>query len=352
MKIQDTKFDLNDIAIKAADISYINSRNDTDVYVSRTLPLMNAPMYSVINHKPVFNKDILSDLLYNKIVTVLPREYDISEIPHEFFQFVWISISLQTANQFSDFYKENKFKQHNQYKILIDIANGNMSILMDAIRKIKSNYSNITIMAGNVANPTTYKYLSDAGADYVRISVGSGTSCLSAVQTAIYYPMASIIKECYDIKKQENTAKIVADGGFSNYSDIIKALTLGADYVMIGSILTKSIESDNIPYLWKFIPIRNIEISKFLFNLKLPLYKKHFGMSTKMVQKMWNKGTLRSSEGTVVWNKVSYTLSGWCDNFIDYLKSTMSYTNSKNLDELKDSEIILISQNSFKRFNK
>jgi hypothetical protein len=75
-------------------------------------------------------------------------------------------------------------------------------------------------------------------------------------------------------------------------------------------------------------------------------------MSTKEVQRKWGKKKLTTSEGIVKYNKVEYTLESWIDNFKDYLKSAMSYTNSKTLEEFKESEFIFITENSLKRFNK
>jgi hypothetical protein len=77
------------------------------------------------------------------------------------------------------------------------------------------------------------------------------------------------------------------------------------------------------------------------------------GMSTKEVQKSWNKKELKTGEGITKYNKVEYTLDGWSENFIDYLKSAMSYTDSKTIEEfIGEVQWIQISQNSFMRFNK
>ena len=66
------------------------------------------------------------------------------------------------------------------------------------------------------------------------------SGCLTSANTGVHFPMASLIYECYQYKKKESyNTKIVADGGFRNYDDIIKAIMLGADYVMLGGILNK-----------------------------------------------------------------------------------------------------------------
>ena len=74
-------------------------------------------------------------------------------------------------------------------------------------------------------------------------------NCITTSNVSIHYPQASLIDECYNIKKQllleteDILPKIIADGGIRNYDHVIKALALGADYVMIGSLFAQCIES-------------------------------------------------------------------------------------------------------------
>jgi isopentenyl diphosphate isomerase/L-lactate dehydrogenase-like FMN-dependent dehydrogenase len=165
--------------------------------------------------------------------------------------------------------------------------------------------------------------------------------------------MASLIKECYELSLTlKKPAYIVADGGMQTYSDVIKALALGADYVMLGNILNKSLESSGDNYLWKKIKVSQ-KVASILHNLKIPVYKKFRGMSTKEVQKKWGATELKTSEGVVRFRKVEYRLDKWVENFEHYLRSAMSYTGSKNLKEFTGNvELIQISENAYKRFNK
>lgn len=179
------------------------------------------------------------------------------------------------------------------------------------------------------------------------------SGCLTTQQTGVGYPMASLIRGCYWKSCTMNKpAKIVADGGMKTYSDIIKALALGADYVMLGSILNKCLESCGKNYIFKKIPITPNGAKKG-YKLGMSIYKKFRGMSTKEVQKKWGNTILKTSEGVVRYQKVEYTLRGWVDNFDSYLRSAMSYSDAKNLTEFTEkAEIIKISNNSYKRFNK
>jgi len=243
-------------------------------------------------------------------------------------------------------------------RVLIDVANGHMQKLYDTAKLIKESYGEkIELMVGNIANPDTYRKYCEIGVDYIRVGIGGGSACTTSANVSIHYPMASLINECAYFKGAfENPTKIVADGGFRNFSDIIKALALGADYVMLGGIFNKTLESCGENFMkdadGQFYQVTD-ERAKKSFDAGGSVYKYYRGMSTKEVQKSWNKSELKTGEGISKYNKVEYTLEGWCENFTDYLKSAMSYTDSRSLkDFIGEVKWEVISQNSFLRFNK
>jgi GMP reductase len=336
LRIMD-KYDFNDILICPASVTDIYTRKSINPYQKGWLPIITAPMDTVISeeNEKEFTKE--------KIITCLPRG--------ENSKYGFESYSL------TDFIKltsENNIKDNGYY--LIDIANGHMKHLHDVVLLVKSKYPKIKLMVGNIANPETYELLSNAGADYIRVGIGNGGGCLTTVQTGVGYPMASLISECYEKSLSLKTpAKIVADGGMKTYSDIIKALALGADYVMVGSVLNKSLESCGDNFLFKKIKISQVFANKLyrLLKTKLPIYKKFRGMSTKEVQEKWGKEIPTTSEGIVTYRKVEYTLPQWVKNFEDYLRSAMSYSNANNLEEfIGKAKIIRITDNAYNRFNK
>ena len=238
------KFDFDDILIQPAAISRIESRKQVDVfYDNGYLPLFTAPMDTVIDDR---NYSLFQQ---SGINVVRPRKAP--------------SFGVNLDSDFNNFlsFGKDEFKKifldtgkvdvAEKYYILIDIANGHMQGLLDATAQAKSLYGDsMILMVGNIANPETYRLFSEAGADLVRIGIGNGGGCLTTVQTGVGYPMASLVHECYEISCTLQTpAKIVADGGFKSYADIIKSLALGADYVMLGSILNKTLESAGDTYL-------------------------------------------------------------------------------------------------------
>ena len=359
MKDKKTLFDFDDILIEPEVISPIRSRKSVDVHDSlQMLPIFTAPMDTVISED---NIEIFNN---QKIYTILPRKITYTDQDISTYPKVWKSYGMEDFREF--FLKRvKKIPIGERVYVLIDIANGHMKDLHDMVAQAKKAYgSTMCLMVGNCANPSTYLAMAQAGADYVRMGIGNGAGCLTTVQTGIGYPMASLIYETCKIQKERNlSAKIVADGGFKKYSDIIKALALGADYVMLGSIFNKALESSGDTYegntkynSWtepgEMVDQYSDSIYKE-FSIGKKFFKKFRGMSTKEVQKSLGKEVLNTSEGISKIQPVEYTLSGWRENFEDYLKSAMSYTGCYTIGEfIGNVNFNLITRSAFERFNK
>ena len=359
--------DFNDILIMPAVTSTIRSRSEILPYqlsISETnwLPIIVSPMDTVIG------LDNWQLFLNGKMPICFPRGIRPTDFSSEdqsiltcFKNVIFFSYSLDEISENIEWLNDNPSSDL-EFNVLIDIANGHMQHMVDLVKKLRK-LTKVKIMVGNIANPETYRVLSNAGADYIRVGIGFGGGCLTAMNTGVGYSMGTLVERCNYIKTGKlngvqyqgeglkNGAKIVADGGFREYSDVIKALALGADYVMLGSMLNKTLESSGDTY-WKGIKL-SPGIAKFLWSKKFRLEKKFRGMSTKEVQKKWGKEKLTTSEGVVRMRTVKYTLSGWRENFEDYLKSAMSYTNSRTLkDFIGNVKYTIITQNSLNRFNK
>jgi IMP dehydrogenase/GMP reductase len=348
-------FDFDDILIEPAVLSDISSRNEINCrFENGMLPLMTAPMDTVVDK---VNFHLFKEV---GILPVLPRIKNPDSS--------WVDCGIFLSYSMSDFERlflestRTEYSENQPMMVLIDVANGHMSDLHKMTHKSKQKYGgNINLMVGNVANPETFYEYVKIGVDYVRIGIGNGNGCLTTVQTGVGYPMASLISECRKIKNSRpftNNTKIIADGGFKKYSDIIKALAIGADFVMLGSILNKCLESAgetrkyNDSNAFKIID-QYSNYSKNMFNADIPLFKTFRGMSTKEAQKSLGKIHLTTSEGVVKKQKVEYTIEGWVNNFESYLKSAMSYTGKKELHHfIGGVKYNHISENSFRRFDK
>jgi len=369
---KEVKFDFDDIIITPAVMTTINSRFK-DITLRSPLPLFTAPMDTVVD---LSNIEIFID---NNVNVVLPRTVAIDDYLRYVhnqstvrYQNVFISLGFEDIDKLFEFFYEEyppfgikqtktpviKYRLLENQHICIDVANGHQIKVLEYAMKIKAVRPDIVIMAGNIANPETYLQYAQSGAiDYVRLGIGNGGGCTTTKNGSIGYPMASLIHETYDVKEkyEADTKKagpsIIADGGMKDYSDILKSLALGADNVMVGSIFNKSLESCGSNYLYA---VRiNKTLAKFFYDKGFPVKKYFRGMSTKAAQKAMGKTVLKTSEGVVRYRKIEYHLSGWLENFEHYLRSAMSYTNSKTLDEFIDGvNITRISKKSYDRFNK
>ena len=331
------------------------------------LPLFTAPMDTVVDEHNY--QQFTDEMVY----AILPRTVSFDTRLSYSIKNRWAAYSL-VEFEIAFCTESNKLDESNGIKVLIDIANGHMKKVLDLIRAAKNIYGqNITIMVGNIANPYTFEKLSKAGADFIRCGIGSGCGCLSTSNTGIHMPMVSLIDEIATIKKDLNLkAKIVADGGIRNYSDIIKAIAVGADYVMVGSVFAKMFESAAPKYPnsedWVEKPLgvelRDLEnIHKegnawygsynhkeiFLGDISLKFY----GMASKQGQIALNGTKTKTSEGLMKTLQVEYTMHGWCMNFIDYLRSAMSYVGVKTLDDFRRESVVIInSPNAVSAVNK
>lgn len=390
------KFDFNDIIIVPQKKVHINSRY-CDIVLPNKLPLFTAPMNTVVD---LTNIQTFSE---NRINVCLPRTISYKEfnallnkinlLQHRIIntkalfsmqkrktleynivtpQIASTFVSL-SFNDLDYFYFDNFKEFHQNAKILIDVANGHMQKVIDYCREIKRLRPDIIIMVGNIGNPESYWwYAENDCVDYIRVGIGNGNGCLTTKQSGVGYPMASLIRETYlekqkfieynniDIKHKKSILNtkpvkiipaIVADGGMKDYSDIIKAFGLGADYVMLGSIFNKALESCASNYLYR-VKLKN-KTAEYLFDKGFPVKKYYIGMSTKAAQKAMGKTVFRTSEGTIRYRQVEYHLNGWVENFEHYLRNAMSYVDAKTLNDfIGKINFRRITQSAYDRFNK
>lgn len=347
----------NDICIIPSVISEIEHRSECSPFNhDGMLPLFTAPMSSVINEQ---NWTIFHD---NKVNTIIPRSVDF-KVRKLLMNQTFVAVSLKEFEELiNTYYKDETIH------ICVDIANGHMKKLLNLCEKAKTMYGpRMQIMAGNIANPDTYLEYAKVGINYVRCGVGTSPVCLTSANNGIHYPMVSLLQEIknrrdrvewsinndgkevlkylyYSIGETEihktpykSIPKIIADGGFNNFDQIIKALALGADYVMLGRIFAMSEEACG----------ETVTISPDQRR------RKYYGMSTKKAQSEFGNTELKTAEGIETLVPIKYTLAGWCDNFISYLRSAMSYCNSRTLDQFKtNAKIEQISNNSFNAYYK
>lgn len=356
MKNLKPQFDFDDILIVPQVKTHINSRYEGIEFPPQPphrerYPLFTAPMDTVVDES---NYQTFLDAGIN---VTLPRTIKYSDFNNKTLRHgVFVSMGLDDL----DFEHKTTFRNIGQdAHILIDVANGHMQKVFDYCREIKRWRPDIVLMVGNIGNPETYMwYAKGQCVDYIRVGIGNGGGCLTTKQSGVGYPMASLIYETSEMKKKfletnpgRKAPAIIADGGMKDYSDVIKSLALGADYVMIGSIFNKALESCAQNHLYGFKI--NKRFANYFFDKGFPVKKYFRGMSTKGAQKAMGKTVFKTSEGVTRFRRVEYRLGGWVRNFDHYLRNAMSYGNAQTLDKfIGKSEICQITTRAYDRFNK
>lgn len=128
--------------------------------------------------------------------------------------------------------------------VCVDAANGYTKYFVERVKRIREAFSDLTIMAGNVATPEMVQELLISGAaDIVKIGIGSGSVCTTRIKAAVGYPQLSAIIECADAAHGLR-GHVCADGGCHTPGDVVKAFAAGADFVMLGSMLAGHDECD------------------------------------------------------------------------------------------------------------
>ena len=126
--------------------------------------------------------------------------------------------------------------------LVIDTAHGHSSGVINALKQVKKRFSNVEIIAGNVATADATKSLIDAGVDCVKVGIGPGAICTTRIIAGVGVPQLSAIMNCAEVAGKSNIP-IIADGGVRFSGDIAKALAAGANTVMLGSLLAGMDES-------------------------------------------------------------------------------------------------------------
>lgn len=194
----------------------------------------------------------------------------------------------------------------------LDIAHGDHLLMRNALEKLREEYGeSIHLMAGNVASRDAYERLSDWGADSIRVGIGGGSICSTRIQTGHGCPTFQSILDC---SQSDRDTTIIADGGIKTSGDIIKALAVGADFVILGSILAGTIETPGELFEGK----------------RGKKYKVYRGMASKEAQKDW-RGAHSSNEGVSTTVPYKGPVAEVLEDLENGIRSGLSYSGSRTI---------------------
>ena len=126
--------------------------------------------------------------------------------------------------------------------LVVDTAHGHSRNVMDMVKVIKKKYPDCQILAGNIATGAAAQALIDAGVDAVKVGIGPGSICTTRVVAGVGVPQITAIMDVAEVTRK-NGIPLVADGGIRYSGDVAKAIAVGADVIMAGSLLAGTDES-------------------------------------------------------------------------------------------------------------
>lgn len=322
---------------------------------SKSLPIFTSPMESIVG-KEDYN-------LWQQygIRAVIPRTDDI-RARLELCGKIFCGFSIPEVKDY--FINQDRRGGSIQYHICIDVGNGHDVNVLNICKQLKDRYQKqVLIMAGNVADPKSYINYSKAGIDYMRLGISCG-SLVNHRKYGFHYPMAQLLIDlrtfinsgsCVGLRK----VKIIADGGIECYADIMKAIALGADYVMIGrefarieeangAVAKKDTGPDGKPINIPIDPSSLIGMSLQRLNSS-DYYRYYFSNTSEQMQAKrdgfrdvdeWKKRkpkNLRRTDTGLGWEmiKIDTDLKTWYEGFEDVVIQDFIWANATTWEEYK-----------------
>ncbi|XP_062993440.1 GMP reductase 2 isoform X2 [Elgaria multicarinata webbii] len=202
--------------------------------------------------------------------------------------------------------------------ICLDVANGYSEHFVQFVKDVRKRFPDHTIMAGNVVTGEMVEELILSGADIIKVGIGPGSVCTTRKKTGVGYPQLSAVMECADAAHGLN-GHIISDGGCSCPGDVAKAFGAGADFVMLGGMLSGHTESGGD-----------------LIEKGGKKYRLFYGMSSEVSMKKYAGGVAeyRASEGKVVEVPFKGDVEHTVRDILGGIRSTCTYVGAAKLKEL------------------
>jgi len=225
---------------------------------------------------------------------------------------------------------ENKLKY-----VCMDIANGYSDHFAAHVRKVRKEFPDLVIIAGNVVTREMTEELILAGADIIKVGIGPGSVCTTRIQTGVGYPQLSAVIECADAAHGLG-GHIIADGGCTCPGDVAKAFAAGADFVMLGGMLAGHDEGGG-EVIEKFYKTNElVEGSWDKHVIERKQFVQFYGMSSKSANEKHFGGLkdYRSSEGRTVLVPYRGSVAATVQEILGGVRSTCTYVGAKKIKQL------------------
>lgn len=213
--------------------------------------------------------------------------------------------------------------------IVIDTAHGHSQGVIDTVKRIKREYPDIQLIAGNVATAEGTRELIEAGADAIKVGIGPGSICTTRVVAGVGVPQLTAIYDCAQEAKKYNIP-VIADGGIKYSGDIAKAIAAGADVVMLGGLLAGTEESPGETEIYQG---RSYKVYRGMGSLAAMKE----GSSDRYFQENMPKLVPEGVEGRVPYKG---PLSETVFQLVGGLRAAMGYCGAPNITAMKEAKFI------------
>ena len=211
--------------------------------------------------------------------------------------------------------------------IVIDTAHGHSIDVIKAVKRLKKEFANTQVIAGNVVTPDATKELIDVGADGIKVGIGPGSICTTRIIAGVGMPQLTAIINCAKEADLQNIP-VIADGGIRFSGDFAKSIAAGASCAMIGSLFAGTDESPGEISLYQGRSFKNYRGMGSLGAMARGSADRYFQKEVQ-ADKLIPEGI----EGQVPYkgsvNNIIYQLVGG-------LKASMGYTGNKNINQMKN----------------
>lgn len=297
--------------------SDVRSRKDPSLRTQLTrnysidLPIISANMDTVTESDMAIAMANLGGVgILHRFMTIEEQVNHVNLIKKQNIDLISASIGVN-----DDFKERSKKLVDAGVKILtIDIAHGHSVQMLETMKWCKDTFSKVDIIAGNVATPEATDELIEAGADAIKVGIGPGSMCTTRIITGAGVPQLTAIALCAEVGKDRGVP-VIADGGIKTSGDIVKALSAGASVVMLGSMLSGTIETPG--------EIKNGR-------------KQYRGMASRSAQDSWRGGVPEgmAPEGESTFVSVKGHVKDVIMELSGGIRSGMSYVNATQIIEL------------------
>ena len=277
-------------------------------------------------------------LAKHNMLTALHKHYSLDELSDFFAKnrniwnnvFYTVGANDKDFDKLAEFCKKLDFLTCNRYPPLLslDAANGYTEVFVSYVVKLRKLYPEAVIMAGNVVTSEMTEQLILSGADICKIGLGSGSACLTRVMSGVGYPQLSAVISTADAAHGIG-GHVCSDGGHTCVGDIVKSLGAGADFIMIGNMLSGTDECDG-EWVYDIIP------PEFTHPTPVKKFLKFHGMSSKEAMELHNGGmaSYRAAEGKEVLVPYKGSVDDVVQQITGGIRSACTYVGASKLKDL------------------